>query len=269
VDRSARGTVLAPIVAAKRREAERLRAVESGLRARSADLPPARGFAGALRRSGEVAVIAELKRRSPSAGWIREGADAGEIAAGYESAGAAALSVLTDHAHFGGSLDDLAVARGAVRIPVLRKDFVVAPAQVYEARVAGADAVLLIARILEGGQLGDLLGLAGEVGLDVLVETHDESELETALAVGARVIGINNRDLDTLQVDRSLALRLAPRVPADRVVVAESGIAGAEHVGEAGARGIDAVLVGETLMRAPDPAAALAELVGHAKAAQR
>jgi indole-3-glycerol phosphate synthase len=261
--------VLAPIVEAKQREVERLRSVEPALKARAADLPPVRALADAVRRRGEVAVIAELKRRSPSAGWIREGADAHVIAGGYASAGAAALSVLTDRPHFGGSLNDLAAARAAVSIPVLRKDFVVAPVQLYESRVAGADAVLLIARILESGQLGDLLGLAAEIGLDALVETHDERELETALALGARVVGINNRDLDTLQVDRSLALRLARLVPSDRVAVAESGIAGGVHVAEAGARGIDAVLVGESLMRAPDPVAALAELVGHPKAALR
>lgn len=260
---------LAPILESKHREVALLAGVRANLRAGALDLPPARGFASALRQPGEVAVIAEIKRRSPSAGWIREGANAAALAMGYEKAGAAAVSVLTDRDHFGGALADLSAVRHAVALPLLRKDFVIDEVQLYEARVAGADAALLIARILDGSRLDDLLGAAAEVGLDVLVETHDELELERALAAGAGVIGINNRDLDTLRVDRALALRLGALVPADRIAVAESGIADRAHVDALGDAGIDAILVGERLMRAADPAAALDALVARRKTTGR
>jgi indole-3-glycerol phosphate synthase / phosphoribosylanthranilate isomerase len=270
VDRSARvlSAVLQPIVALKADEVAALRPRRAALRAEAAAQPAARPFATALRRAGEVAVIAEFKRRSPSAGWLRPGADAATVAAGYAAAGAAALSVLTDARYFGGSLDDVRAVRAAVDVPVLRKDFVIDELQLAEARAAGADAVLLIARILPGARLGELYAAAGEHGLGVLVEVHDEAELERAVEIGARVVGVNNRDLDALTTDRRLALRLAPRLPADRVAVAESGLRDAGDVEAVGLAGCEAVLVGESLLKTPDPAAALAALVGRPRRAR-
>lgn len=247
--------MLDDIVAAKRGAAARLRLTE--VQAMAADAPPARDFGGALRDGGVVRVIAEFKRRSPSAGWIREGADASSIARGYAASGAAAISVLTDREWFGGSLDDLRAIRAAVDVPVLRKDFVVAAAQIWEARAAGADAVLLIVRILDDALLGDLLATAGDAGVAALVEVHDEAELERALGAGARIVGVNNRDLSVFRTDLAVSERLAARVPADVVLVGESGIGSPADVERLGRAGVDAVLMGETLMRAPDPAAAL------------
>lgn len=247
--------MLDEIVAAKHAESGRLRLAD--VRAQAADAPPARDFEGALRRPGVVAVIAEFKRRSPSAGWIREGADAGAIARGYAGSGAAAISVLTDGAWFGGSLDDLRAVRMAVGAPVLRKDFVVAAEQIWEARAAGADAVLLIVRIMNDTLLRSLLASAGDAGVAALVEVHDEVELERALRAGARVVGVNNRDLSVFRTDLAVSERLAAQVPADLVLVGESGIAAPADVERLGRAGVDAVLMGETLMRAADPAAAL------------
>jgi indole-3-glycerol phosphate synthase len=239
----------------------------AALEAACATLPPARSLASALRRPGSVTCIAEHKRRSPSAGWIREGSDAAAVARGYAAAGAAAISVLTDEPFFGGNLDDLRQARAAASIPILRKDFMIDRYQVVEARAAGADAMLIIVAAFGQGALGDreiaaLLGAAREVGLDVLVEVHDRAELERALALGAGIVGINNRDLRTFTIDRDLAVRLRALVPADRVVVAESGIRDAADVERLRAAGVDAMLVGETLMRAPDPGATLGALLG-------
>jgi indole-3-glycerol phosphate synthase len=216
-------------------------------------------FEAALRAGDSVAVIAEVKRRSPSAGGIREGVSAAAAAQLYAGAGAAAVSVLTDGEHFGGSLGDLQAARVAA-VPLLRKDFVIDAVQVHEARVAGASAVLLIVRILDDAALRELHGEALRVGLDVLVEVHDEAEVERAAAAGARIIGINNRDLATFTTDLDTTLRLAPRVPAGCVVVAESAIREAADVARVAAAGADAVLVGEALMRAADPAGALRSL---------
>jgi indole-3-glycerol phosphate synthase len=241
---------------AQARQQRPLAAVEE----QAAAAPPARGFAAALRRP-TITCIAEVKRRSPSAGWIREGAEAPEIARLYEGAGAAALSVLTDGPFFGGSLADLTAARGAVRLPVLRKDFIVDPYQIVEARAAGADAILLIVAALGDADLAALLAEARRVGLDALVETHDASEIDRALAVGATVIGVNHRDLATFKMDMTLAARLRPRVPSDCVVVAESGIRTAEDVRRMRSAGVDAILVGENLMRAPDPGSALRALL--------
>jgi indole-3-glycerol phosphate synthase len=232
-------------------------AVEAGARAAA----PPRGFARALRRPGQVTCIAEFKRRSPSAGWIHQGAEPAAMAAAYAGAGAAALSVLTDGPFFGGGLADLGAARAAVSIPILRKDFMVDRYQVAEARAGGADAILIIAAALDDGRIALLLQAASEFGLDALVEAHDEAEVRRAVALGAAVIGVNNRDLKTFTMDRELAIRLRPLVPPDRVMVAESGIRDAADVRRLGAAGIDAVLVGETLMRAPDPGAALRELL--------
>ncbi len=249
------------------------------LEAACAGLPPARGLASALRRAGAVTCIAEHKRRSPSAGWIREGSDVAAVARSYAAAGAAALSILTDEPFFGGSLDDLRRARVAAAVPILRKDFVVDRYQVVEARAAGADAILIIVAAFsaafsaasegaEGArgdhQIAALLAAAHDAGLDALVEVHDRAELERALALGAAIVGINNRDLRTFTIDRELAIRLRGLVPPDRVVVAESGIRDGADVERLRAAGVDAMLVGETLMRAPDPGAALAALLGAA-----
>jgi indole-3-glycerol phosphate synthase len=240
------------------------RTPQAALEAAARAAPPARSLAAALRRPGHVTCIAEIKRRSPSAGWIREGADVATIARAYAAGGAAALSVLTDAPFFGGSLDDLRAARAAVELPILRKDFMVDRYQLAEARAAGADAILLIVSALSDGELAGLLADARQLGLEALVESHDQAELERALRLGAELIGVNNRDLKTFTIDRDLATRLRPLVPADRVMVAESGIRDAADVERMRRGGVDAVLVGEALMRAPEPGPALAALlVGH------
>jgi indole-3-glycerol phosphate synthase len=250
--------VLKDIVATKREEVALLRPRSEELRdaARAAD--SARDFRGALTWPGEVRLLAEVKRRSPSAGEIRPGASPAAIAREYAAGGAAALSVLTDERYFGGSLDALREVRQAVELPLLRKDFVISREQVWEARSAGADAVLLIVRILEDSLLADLHGEAVEVGLDVLVEIHDAEELERALRAGATIVGVFTTDL-------GLSLRLAESVPAETTLVAESGIRDAGQVELLGAAGVDAVLVGESLMRQADVKAAAAALVGQPK----
>jgi len=222
--------------------------------------PAPRGFAAALRQPG-VRVIAEIKRKSPSGGELRPGASAAELASAYAANGAAALSVLTDFTFFGGTDDDLVAARAASGLPVLRKDFVVDPYQVNETRALGADAILLIVRALSDAELGLLLALARDLGLDALVETHSADEIQRALAAGARVIGVNNRDLDTLVTDPTLALRLRELVPRECVFVAESGVSDPAQIGALRDVGADAVLIGEALVRAPDPGAKLRELV--------
>jgi indole-3-glycerol phosphate synthase len=210
-------------------------------------------------------VIAEMKRRSPSGGPLRGDLDPARVARGYAAAGAAALSVLTDGPDFGGSLDDLVAARDAVAVPVLRKDFTVDPVQIAEARVAGADAVLLIAAVLDDDMLQQCLEAAERCGVDALVEVHDEVEARRAAASGARCIGVNNRDLRTLRTDLDTFARLRAMLPADVVAVAESGVRGADDVRRLVAEGADAVLVGETLMRSADPQAACADLVAAAR----
>lgn len=227
-------------------------------RARAA--PPPRNFWGAL-RARPLACIAEFKRRSPSAGWIREGADPADIAVRYQAAGAAALSVLTDEPFFGGRLEDLQRARAAVDLPILRKDFVVDRYQIVEARAAGADAILLIVSALSDAELVAFSGEAQRWGLDVLCEAHDPTEVRRALAIPSRIVGINHRDLRTFQVDTTLAARMRPDIPRSRLVVAESGVKTRGDVSNLRDAGIDAILVGETLMRAPDPGAALEELL--------
>jgi indole-3-glycerol phosphate synthase len=223
-----------------------------------------RPFAEALVRPG-VSVIAEHKRRSPSAGEIRAGATVTEIAQAYERGGAAALSILTEGPHFGGTLADLEEARGAVELPILRKDFVVDGYQVYEAAVAGADAILLIVAALEPKALASLHAEAQGLDLDILVEVHDEEELEVALeVVDADVIGINNRNLVDFTVDVERTYELLSDVPAGKTVVSESGFHTRAQIEELERVGIDAVLIGETLMRAPEPEVALRELIGHA-----
>lgn len=234
---------------------------EGELRAEAADGPPARPFATALTENG-LAVIAEIKRRSPSAGTLAAGLDPATTAAAYEAGGAACLSVLTEPDHFSGSADDLRAARAAVSLPVLRKDFMVHPAQVWEARAMGADAVLLIVAAVSDGRLRALLAAAADAGMDALVEAHDELEVDRALRADAELIGVNNRDLATFRTDPAVAERLANLFPADRVRVAESGVTDGAVAARMHAAGYDAVLVGEALVRSADPASVLREIRG-------
>ncbi|MGH2918063.1 MAG: indole-3-glycerol phosphate synthase TrpC [Solirubrobacteraceae bacterium] len=242
----------------RRREEVPLATLESELATRGEDRP----FSEALTLPG-VAVIAEHKRRSPSAGTIREGASVADIVRAYERGGAAALSILTDGHHFGGSLEDLREARAASALPILRKDFIVDVYQLYESAAAGADAVLLIVAALEQDALVRLHAEARALDLDVLVEVHDEPELACALeVVDADVIGINNRDLRDFSVDVQRTFELLHDVPAGKTVVSESGFHAREQLDELERIGVDGVLVGEALMRAPDPEAALRALTG-------
>jgi indole-3-glycerol phosphate synthase len=223
--------------------------------------PPPRAFAEALARPGRVSIIAEHKRRSPSRGAIREDLAPADVARRYEAAGAAAISVLTDEVFFGGCLAHLEEVRAATALPVLRKDFVLDPWQVWEARAAGADAVLLIVAALADAELSRLLAVTREAGLEALVEVHDRVELGRALAAGARLVGVNSRDLRTLAVSLDTALALAPAIPDDVVAVAESGIRSGADLRRLRDAGFDAFLVGEGLMAAPDPGEALQRLL--------
>jgi indole-3-glycerol phosphate synthase len=245
--------------AVRRREAEiPLAELERRVGERREDRP----FSEALVRPG-VSIIAEHKRRSPSAGAIRDDGDVAEVVCAYERGGAAALSVLTEGLHFGGSLDDLRAAKEVTRLPVLRKDFIVEPYQVVESAVAGADALLLIIAALDLDDIAALYDRAVALDLDVLVEVHDERELEAALALDAEVIGINNRDLTDFSVDLERTYELLSDVPAGITVVSESGIHSREQLDELERVGVDAVLIGERLMRASDVEAATRELTGH------
>jgi indole-3-glycerol phosphate synthase len=226
--------------------------------ARSAPSP--RGFRRALALTPELAVIAEIKRRSPSKGALDATLDPAELAEAYAQGGASCLSVLTDEEFFAGSVADLQAARDATALPVLRKDFTVDARDVADARLMGADAVLLIAAALDELELIDYVELAGELHLDALVEVHDEPELEQALEAGATLIGVNQRDLFTFEVDDERAERMAKAIPGGAVIVAESGIRDAADAQRLAAAGYDAILVGESLVTAPDPAAALAAL---------
>jgi indole-3-glycerol phosphate synthase len=223
-----------------------------------------RNFRKALVRAGRLTLIAELKRKSPSKGMLRERFDPVSLAQTLEGAGASALSVLTDEAYFGGHLEFLRDAKQFTELPVLRKDFIVDPYQVYEAAFYGADAVLLIVRILEEEHLTACLQAADVVGMEPLVEVHGEDDLKVALRCGAGVIGINHRDLRTFQLDPALAERLVPKIPAGKVIVAESGIQTPEDVARMQGLGVHALLIGEALMTAPDPAAKVKELFGKA-----
>jgi indole-3-glycerol phosphate synthase len=227
---------------------------------------PTRGFAAALVASPGLAVIAEIKRRSPSKGNLAPDLDPVTLARRYRDGGASGLSVLTDAEFFSGSPEDLGLARAAVDIPVLRKDFTVGPGDVADARLMGADALLLIAAALSPTELAELVGLAARLGIDALVEVHDEAEAELALASGATVVGVNQRDLVTFEVDTARAERVAKVLPADVVRVAESGIKGADDARRLADAGFDAVLVGESLVTSPDPAAAVAALAGLGRA---
>lgn len=252
--------ILDDIVAHKREEiATRRRALPvPALRRLPLYGQPRRGFGEALGRRPAPAVIAELKRASPSRGVIRESYDPVAIARGYEAAGARALSVLTDQRFFGGTLADMAAVRAAVDLPCLRKDFLVDPYQIEEALAYGADAVLVIAAAVTGDVGEELLATAAAAGLDVLVEVHDVTELDWAVKAGARCIGINNRDLRSFRVSLETAERLAPLAPAGTLLVAESGIRSADDVRRMTAAGAQAVLVGEAFMESADPGATLA-----------
>jgi indole-3-glycerol phosphate synthase len=257
-------SILQQILDTKREEvAERsARLPLSEAASRAADQPPARGFAARMvqQAAGQGAVIAEVKKASPSAGVIREDFRPADIAASYEAAGAACLSVLTDEQYFQGADRYLAEARAACGLPVLRKDFLIEPWQVYESRLLGADCVLLIAAALERDRLQELDGLARETGLDVLVEVHDEQELEDALTTGAKLVGVNNRDLHHFATDLATSERLRPLIPGERLMVAESGIHTPADVQRLRAADIHAFLVGEAFMRDDDPGQALRRL---------
>jgi indole-3-glycerol phosphate synthase len=251
---------LDPIVATTREELARRREITTPAAldeasARRAATDPVRGFADALARPG-LSVIAEHKRRSPSAGPIREDLGLEEVVGAYERGGAKAVSILTEGPSFGGSLEDLRAARAAAGLPLLRKDFIVDPYQVHESFAAGADAILLIVAALTRHELTALHDEAGGLGLNVLVEVHDERELEAALELAAPIIGINNRDLKTLEVDTRRTFDLAPRASGSALVVAESGFNRRDQLDELELAGVDGVLIGEALMRSPDVEAA-------------
>jgi indole-3-glycerol phosphate synthase len=257
-------SILGRILARKREEVAALarRTSRADLEASAREAPATRSLAQALRRGSapRPRVIAEFKRASPSAGVIREGANPALIATDYEAHGAAALSVLTDRDFFGGSLSDLTTARVRSTLPALRKDFIVDPLQVIEARAAAADAVLLIAAALGTLQMQELHAEATRLGMDVLVEVHAEDELERALRIGATIVGVNHRDLRTFQMDLGLSARLRRLIPGDKIMVAESGLRTRADVDTMAELGVDAILVGEAFMRAASPGAALAEL---------
>ena len=257
--------ILEKILVRKRQEVAGRRALMTlaDIAARAVDGPPARGFAAAIERriaAGDAAVIAEVKKASPSKGVIREDFHPADIARSYEQGGAACLSVLTDRDFFQGADEYLATARAACALPVLRKDFIIDPYQVYEARVLGADCVLLIVAALDDGQLAELAGLSLDLGMDVLLEVHDRDELERAIQVPAPLLGINNRSLRSFEVSLDTTLALRDVVPGDRRLVTESGIHTRADVERMRGAGVDAFLVGEAFMREPDPGQALQQL---------
>lgn len=222
---------------------------------------PVRDFYSALKPEGNLRIIAEIKRASPSKGIIRKDFDPLRIALSYSSGGASALSVLTDEKFFKGSLSYLSQIRDTVQTPLLRKDFILNPYQVYEARYFGADAILLIVAALEQEVLSELLELAESLGMNALVEVHDEQELERALSVHAKIIGINNRDLKTFTVDLDVSLKLSKRIPSETIVVAESGIRSSGDIAKLRSEGIHVFLIGETFMKTPEPGKALSNLI--------
>lgn len=258
--------ILDDIIAYKKTELQEIKSQikPADIKSRAFDSEPGRGFAQALSGNGGIRIIAEVKKASPSKGVIREDFDPIEIARTYEDAGASCISVLTDKKFFQGSPDYLRVIRNAVELPLLRKDFIIDDYQIYEARALGADAVLLIAACLDRGQLEDYRGLAGEIGLDALIEAHSYKELDRALLSGGMLIGINNRDLATFSVDLQTTFDLLADIPEDRIVVSESGIKDRADVVRLEKAAVDAVLVGESLLREPDPGKKLKELLGRA-----
>jgi len=258
--------ILERILARKRAELEAARAAVplAEMQQRAAAAAPARDFVGALRAkvaAGRPAVIAEMKRASPSKGLLRAEFDPAAIARGYEAGGAACLSVLTDRDFFQGDPAHLAQARNACALPVLRKDFITEPYQVHEARALGADCILLIAAVLARQDMQGLEASARSLGMAVLVEVHDADELEAALSLQTPLLGINNRNLRSFETRLETTLDLLPRVPRDRIVVSESGIAGRTEIARLSAQGVQAFLIGEALMRAADPGRALAKLI--------
>jgi indole-3-glycerol phosphate synthase len=262
--------VLAQICTDKRREvaARKARTPLADIERRAGEAAPPRGFARRLRaaqRAGRFALIAEIKRASPSKGLIRADFEPAALARAYRDGGAACLSVLTDTPYFQGADADLVAARGAVDLPVLRKDFMLDPYQIAESRALGADCVLLILAALDDGLARELEGAALALGMDVLLEVHDGAELDRALRLASPLIGINNRDLKSLAVDLATAESLAPKVPADRLVVAESGLYETGDLERMAACGARAFLVGESLMRQPDVALATRRLLGLAE----
>ncbi|MEU1873960.1 indole-3-glycerol phosphate synthase [Streptomyces ambofaciens] len=255
--------ILATLVADAERQTERRRAVRPAteLDVLAAAAPAPRDFAAALRQHG-LGVIAEMKPRSPSKGPLTDDYRPAELARAYQDGGACALSVLTHEDGFAGSPDHLAVARDVSDVPILRKDFIVDEYQIAEARALGADALLLIVAALTPERLAELLACTRGYGMEALIEVHDEDEVDTALAAGAVVIGVNHRDLRDFSIDRTLSARLRDRVGSRRVMVGESGVRDARDARELERAGVDAVLVGELLMRAGDPAATIRELIG-------
>lgn len=257
--------ILKRILAAKVEEVTARSATQplTALRAQLQGLPSTRGFRTALERviaDGDAGIIAEIKKASPSKGLLRESLDVGSIAASYARAGAACLSVLTDEQFFQGNAGCLQQARAACDLPLLRKDFIVDPWQVYESRVMGADCILLIVAALGDAMLADLIALAADLELDVLVEVHDAEELERALQLPAVLLGINNRDLRSFDTDVQTTLDLLPQIPGDRTVITESGIRTREDVLRMRRSGVHGFLVGEAFMLADDPGEKLAEL---------
>ncbi len=257
-------TILDRIVATKRDEIRAARAgrSEAELRRDAEHVEPPRDFLGALRRADSIGLIAEIKKASPSKGVIRADFDPERIARAYRDGGADCLSVLTDESYFQGHLDYLNRVRDVVPLPLLRKDFIVDPYQVHQARAAGADAVLLIAECLEAPLLAELHAAIRDYGMTALVELHEPEQLDKVLACGPELVGINNRDLKTFRVDLEHAIRMRERIPREILVVGESGIRTTDDVRRLIAGGIGAMLVGESLMRAEDPAAATKELLG-------
>ncbi len=260
-------SVLDEIIAGVREDTARREAALPVDRLRDAceEVPPAKDAEAALRRPG-LSVIAEVKRSSPSKGALSEITDPAALASSYVEGGASAISVLTEERRFNGSLADLDAVRAAVDVPVLRKDFVVSEYQVWEARAHGADIVLLIVAALPDERLRDLMHLADSLGMTSLVEVHDEAETTRAVDLGARVIGVNNRNLKTLDVDTTTFARLAPLIPQERVRVAESGVRGPEEAALFSRAGADAILVGEALVVGGDPVAGVRGMLGAAVA---
>ncbi len=228
---------------------------------RKCEYPPLRNFRSALQGRG-IAIIAEMKRKSPSSGIIHDHLDPSRLASTYEEASAAAISVLTDRDYFGGRGEDILQAKSGCSLPVLRKEFIISEYQIFESRLLGADAILLIVRILSRQQLCRFLEIADSLNLDCLVETHNEREIESALAAGAKIVGVNNRDLDTLITDLDTSLQLAEKIPKDVIRVSESGIRTVKDVRMLGEAGFDALLIGESLLRAGDIRSKLSELTG-------
>jgi indole-3-glycerol phosphate synthase len=255
--------ILQKIVEYKREEVARQKEILplEELRQMLADKPPTRDFEGAI-RNRDCAVIAEVKRSSPSKGRIREDFNPIEIAGIYADNGASAISILTERKFFEGNAAYVPQIRRAVRLPLLRKDFIVDPYQINETRVLGADALLLIARLLEAGELRDFIGLASELGLAALVEVHDAADMEKAVSSGARIVGINNRDLETFRTDLAVSIGLVRRIPKGITVVSESGIGSRGEIEKLMEAGIHAFLVGESLMREKDVGKKLRELMG-------